>query len=407
VSQRSLPRDSPTPGASLSPYSTQLTELEVACGLIVGEDLDAPPLPEVDPSVTPLALLERVMVPFLERPPCLVAFSGGRDSSVVLAVAAAVARREGLELPVPITLRFPASADSDESDWQDLIVRRLQLPEWQREPILDELDFVGPIAAAHLRSHGVLWPPNAHFYAPMLRAARGGTLLTGFDGDSVFRTWRWSRAASVLAGRVRRRPRDVLRVALALAPRPVRAERLKRQENLDLHWLQPGPLQRISRAFFAEAAQEPFRWDRRIAWLARRRYLSVASRTYALIAEREESAIAHPLLDRTFLAGLAERGGARGFGDVTSTLRAHFRSVLPDALLARSDKAGFDDAYWGPHSRRFVEAAAGRRIPVACVEPRSLRETWLRRTPPIASSAALQAFWLSTHRDGPAAPASA
>ena len=54
------------------------------------------------------------MLRALRRPPCLVSFSGGLDSSALLAVATAVARREGLDDPVPATLVVPGSPESDE-----------------------------------------------------------------------------------------------------------------------------------------------------------------------------------------------------------------------------------------------------------------------------------------------------
>ena len=58
-----------------------------------------------DRGLTPLAALEEAILPALRRPPCLVSFSGGRDSSCVLAAATRAARREGLQPPVPVTLR--------------------------------------------------------------------------------------------------------------------------------------------------------------------------------------------------------------------------------------------------------------------------------------------------------------
>src|ERR1700749_707865 len=65
------------------------------------------------PGVSAREALESVIRPALERSPCLVSFSGGRDSSAVLAAAAALARREGLPLPIPATIVFPAAAATD------------------------------------------------------------------------------------------------------------------------------------------------------------------------------------------------------------------------------------------------------------------------------------------------------
>ena len=82
--------------------------------------------------MSPREALERAILPALLRPPCLVSFSGGRDSAAVLAVATALARREGLPAPIPATNVFPAADDSDETAWQELIVRHLGLSEWVR-----------------------------------------------------------------------------------------------------------------------------------------------------------------------------------------------------------------------------------------------------------------------------------
>lgn len=406
MSHPALPGAPETAGERLSPYSTQLTELELASGLVLGEDPDAQALPDVDPSLDPVDALGHALIPFLERPPCLVAFSGGRDSSALLAVATAVARREGLELPIPITQRYPNAPAADESDWQEMVIHHVKPPDWHRLVVLDELDFIGPVAVPLLLRHGVLWPPNAFGLLPMLRQAEGGSLLTGFDGDSLFRTWRWARAASVLAGRVRPTPRDGLRIALAVAPGRVRLWRLRKKEPLDLGWLRREALEVVRRAFFAEGAAEPFRWDRRVRWLARQRYLAVVSQTHKLVAEGTRATIAHPLLDPRFLASLARAGGTLGFGDVTSFMRTHFGSLLPSEVVARRDKAGFDEVLWGHRSREFMTMWAGRFTPIEFVDERGLLETWRQPIPHAASATVLQALWLATKAGAATTPAS-
>ena len=55
---------------------------------------------------SPREAMERVLREALQRAPCIVAFSGGRDSSAVLALAVDLARREGLQEPLPVTRRF-------------------------------------------------------------------------------------------------------------------------------------------------------------------------------------------------------------------------------------------------------------------------------------------------------------
>jgi hypothetical protein len=120
---------------------------EITWGYLVGNDgtLPAP----TEPPPTPRAALEEALLPLVTRPPCGVAFSGGRDSSLVLAIATRLARMHGVPDPVPITRRFPTVAAADETDWQELVVRHLGLREWERIEFHDELDIVGPLAQRH------------------------------------------------------------------------------------------------------------------------------------------------------------------------------------------------------------------------------------------------------------------
>ncbi|HEY2429742.1 MAG TPA: hypothetical protein VGI06_12480, partial [Acidimicrobiales bacterium] len=78
---------------------------EVAWGWVPGWTA-----PDADPGAParsdPRAALEAAILDGLRRPPCIVAFSGGRDSSAVLAVAVDAARRHGLAPPVPLTHVF-------------------------------------------------------------------------------------------------------------------------------------------------------------------------------------------------------------------------------------------------------------------------------------------------------------
>ncbi|MGH3092626.1 MAG: hypothetical protein ACRDOG_09935, partial [Gaiellaceae bacterium] len=70
-----------------------LSPLEIAAGVVFGSERRRS-LPRTRRS--PRHSLEDAVRPALLRPPCAVSFSGGRDSSLVLAVAAHVARSDGL-----------------------------------------------------------------------------------------------------------------------------------------------------------------------------------------------------------------------------------------------------------------------------------------------------------------------
>src|SRR3954471_2913458 len=174
----------------------------------------------------PAAALEAAVRPAVQSGRCFVSFSGGRDSSAVLAAAAAVARRESLPQPIPVTLRASEVPLADESDWQESVVGHLGLDDWIRLEIGDGLDAVGPYARGALERHGLLWPFNAHFHAPMLEQAAGGTLLTGIGGDE-----RWS-ASTADPLRLRRR-------LLQLAPFRLRRAVLAPRVAIEFPWLRP------------------------------------------------------------------------------------------------------------------------------------------------------------------------
>lgn len=139
--------------------------LEIAAGLLLGSDPTAGPLPR--PShLSARAELERSIQTALQRPPCIVAFPGGRDSSAMLALAASVARREQLPPPVAVTNRFPVVVEADETAWQERVIAYLGIQDWQRLEFADELDYVGPVAQDVLRRHGVMCPMNTYVPFP-------------------------------------------------------------------------------------------------------------------------------------------------------------------------------------------------------------------------------------------------
>src|SRR3954463_11820790 len=72
-----------------------LTSLDVAVGYPLGFD-HVSPLDESSPARSPQDAMAAALGAALARPPCLISFSGGRDSSAMLAMAANIARREGL-----------------------------------------------------------------------------------------------------------------------------------------------------------------------------------------------------------------------------------------------------------------------------------------------------------------------
>ena len=378
------------------------TELELAAGVMFGLDPEAP-LASADATrssgATPLGALEAAVLPALRRPPCYVSFSGGRDSSAVLAVAARVARREGLPAPVPVTLRFPDVRETHEWGWQELVVEHLGLEGWDvREAAAGEFDYIGPHARPVLLRHGVRYPANAFLHAPLLETARGGSLVTGVGGDQVLDLWRWARVVDVLARRVRPTGRDVLRVAYAAAPAAVR-KRVELRRGGELPWLRPRSQQARKAALGTAMATEPVRWDRSAVWRSRTRALAAVRSTLGRLADDAGALVAHPLLDEGFVAAIARAGGRAGFGDRTAVMRAVFGGLLPDETVSRLSKATFDGVFWGPHARAFAEEWDGRGFDPELVDPEALRAEWRKASPHAGASMLLQAAWLRSARD--------
>jgi asparagine synthetase B (glutamine-hydrolysing) len=274
--------------------TTSLSDLELACGLVLGGDRRPASLPSA-PQVTPLAAVEAAILPALRRPPCLVSFSGGRDSSAVLAVAASLARRHNLPAPIPATNRFADAPATQEADWQDRVIAHLRLAEWVRLELTDDLDVVGPYARRALRRHGLLWPCNAHFHLPLLEAAAGGALLTGVGGDELFAAACPPRAYSLLAGRARPRPRDVLTLGLAVAPRPLRRAVHARRTRVPFGWMQPQARRVLERAIADEEAREPLSPAARLRFWHGLRSLRIGTAALATLAGDHDVLVAHPL----------------------------------------------------------------------------------------------------------------
>jgi asparagine synthase (glutamine-hydrolysing) len=382
------------------PAAPRLSRLEVAAGVVLGTESELRGRPD-EPRPGPREALERAILPELERGRCLVSFSGGRDSSAVLAVATRLAERAGLAQPVPATIRFPGADRAAETAWQERVVGHLGLADWVRLDAGDELDCVGPVAAAALRRHGLLWPPNAHFHVPLLAEAAGGALLTGVGGDDVFGTTRWSRAAAVVGGQARPRPRDALTVGLAWAPRSVRRAVLRRRIAVPFPWLRPAAERAVNDALAADASGEPLRWRARFSWRLSLRYVHVGTASLELLAADAGARITHPLADPRFADALARLPRDSRYESRDEAMRTLFPELLPPDLLVRPDKAAFGQVAWGPHSRAFAEAWDGSGLDPELVDPDALRRAWPEAERDGRLLTVLQAAWLVADRDSP------
>jgi asparagine synthetase B (glutamine-hydrolysing) len=369
-----------------------LSPVESAIDTSIGEVVGKPPLPEVESGLDPLTALEDAMISPLERQPCVVSFSGGRDSSAVLAVAVQVARREGLPLPIPVTYRYPDNPEAEESRWQELVIRHLGLSDWERLSFRDELDLIGPIAQKVLRRHGLLSPAGTYTSIPLFESATGGSVLTGVDGDGLFGGWASARAWAVLTARARPTPRDLRSVLRAAAPKLIRRAWLLRRPPPGIDWVKPAARQELRSLWAEERASQPARWDARVAWFARRRDEVVFHQALQFLADDHQVKIYHPFLDLRFLATVARAGGRSGFGDRTRAMRELFDGLLPEAVLVRADKADFTAAVWNESTRKFISRWPGGGLPDSLVDEAGLRRAWAE--PDARTALLLQAAWL-------------
>lgn len=374
-------------GAGINPF--RLSPVEIACGVVFG---GGPAEPARSETRHPLAAIERAVLPALRRPPCLISFSGGLDSSAVLAVAAAVARREGLPAPIPATNRFPNAPGSDETYWQELVIRHVGVEEWVRLEHDDELDALGPVATAALERHGLLWPFNTHFQAPILAAAAGGSLLTGIGGDEALgRSHR--RAALSWPSSMSATPRHLRRLAAELAPRPVRKQVIARRMRFEPLWLRPAALAHARRDLAADASREPMRQRRRLSAWGALRYVRTGIASLDCLATDRDVAVIHPLAEPQVLAALSSQ---RRLGTVSrgDTARDLFGALLPPELYGRTSKAHFDEAFFGPFSRAFTSDALAE-VDDDIVDPDVLSQIWAAPNPDTHTLTLLQAAWLS------------
>ena len=373
-----------------------MSSLETAVGFVFGTESPEPIRGSVDGTASELVeTLAALLVPALLRQPCIIEFSGGRDSSVLLAVALMVARREGLEEPVAATKRHPGVSESREDEWQEGLVRHLGVTEWVKLDFEDELDLVGPLAQQFLSRYGVVWPPMLWSMWPFLQLAKGGALVSGEGGDEMFGPRRSTPVARLLYEREMSKS-VIKRSALAIAPRPFRQAVLSRhKEQPRVPWLRPRGLATVTDLIRKERLAEPFDWPASLFWQRSLRREAIFLRNAARLAAAADVLRVAPFLEGTFLRALGRTGGRLGYASRTAVLRANFSGLLPDDVLCRSTKAVFNRSWFARHTRDFVARWDGSGVETDLVDPEVLRSEWSRERPNALSDALLQSAWLA------------
>lgn len=377
---------------------SELTALEAVAGTpLGGRARPWPPLAKAGPD--PLGAIAAAIESTLEDGPPAVAFSGGRDSSLLLAVAALVCRRAAVGPPLPITLCMPgALAEADEREWQKRVLEHLEIPHWRRIEITGELDLIGPYARRHLVRDGLLFPANAHSVVPMLEVAGQRCLIVGAGGDELLSPQQWGSVHDLFGRRRSPQRRDVVRLSAATIPRPVRglARRSWTAQLNTIEWLRPAARSRLSFSV-RKGFEEPVGWRVAIRDAAARRDVVLPLRSMQRLAHATGQTVLAPLLEPGFVGALARAGGRCGWGTRTATMNALAGDLLPPEVIGRSSKASFNRVFFGEESRAFAATWSGRGLDETLVDPEALRREWLSEVPDFRTALLLQSAWLTEH----------
>lgn len=362
------------------------TALERASGVVLGvadHQLPTSAVPSLPTS--PLAALEAFVLPAVLRTPCVVSFSGGMDSSFLLAVATRVARREGLADPVPVTWRFTDAPRAAESGWQDDVVRSLDLHDHVVLRADDDLDLIGPVARKVLQRYGVVHPPNLHLHVPILELAGGGAVLTGFGGDQVLAGFGRSTTPS-------RRLIDRL-------PTDARVHWRMLRGRDPFPWLRTAVSRDVQRRLLDERRSQPDALADRISWHLRRRDLRVTEKQFDVVATDLDVLAVHPFLAPEFHAALEGCDVPTGPSGRADALNMMGGNVFPRAVWAPRPKARFHEVFVRRRTREFAAAWDGDGIDTDLVDADlidadALKRLW--RTAPFSVGSALlvQQLWL-------------
>jgi asparagine synthase (glutamine-hydrolysing) len=374
----------------------ELDPIEVSTGMVLGPRRTPSEETEAQPAGDPWQTLEARLLDALNRPPCLVGFSGGRDSSAILAAATKVARQEGLADPIPFTLRFGAAPRTDETEWQELVVNHLGLGEWSRLPVAEELDALGPLALEVLERHGVHWPPNIHTFQLTLKPAAGGSLLTGNGGDELFSTFPGHRLAVLRRFGTRPRREDLRYLLRATLPDSLRAQWVRRRSYTALPWLRPAAARELERRFATSVMRIPPTWSDELERYLAGRNLEVASAITAALARDAGVNLVEPFVDSRFVRAVGDDAPPQGYGTRTAPMRKYFGDLLPPRVTERSTKAVFTEVFAGRRTREFAREWDGTGLDPELVDAEALRRTWLSEVVDVRSLVPLQAAWLAS-----------
>jgi asparagine synthase (glutamine-hydrolysing) len=352
------------------------------------------------PGATARGVLEELILPALERPPCVIGFSGGRDSSSLLALATHLARREGLPMPVAFTFRYDNEAEADETPWQELVIIHVGVSDWEKAHVGTRHDLVGELAQAFVLSHGLVFPPTLYNNTLPLMRASGGTHISGEGGDEIFGVRRSTLLRRILDNpKYLAKKRHLAYAALCFGPRKSRVaawrRELRQQMNGTLTFVRLEVREQVYRDLACHFALEPFNHTSSLGWHLRRKMIVMHQE--ALTAFSNEHNVLHldPFLEPRFVAAYARMVRPYGLATRRDAMRALFADILPDETLTRTSKALFNRGFLTDVGRAFARSWQGAGIDTDIIDGEALRSAWLSTWPPSQSFGLLQSAWLA------------
>ncbi len=343
--------------------------------------------------------IELELLEVLQRGPCVISFSGGRDSSALLAIALHVARREGLPEPVAVTDRYPHVPESLEDDWQRMVIDHLRCTTWE---ILDHPvgahELLGDLTLHWLERLGVLHPFNWATFAGSMQLATGGTLVTGYGGDEIF-VGSLRPYYSALRNRIRPPLRRTHTLPFELLPARARARLFRRHTRPGRARLaRGGPAARLIATEARDIASVPWAYDEMItgAYLDRDHQAVVEST--AALGRELGAAVRHPSRSGRVLSAAARQYGSAHPRGRAAGLRELVGDLLPDAALTRASKADFTMWSLGDLTRERLREWGGVGIDEQRIDRQRMLDELLSDDPTAQAFLAVHAGWLNRPR---------
>jgi hypothetical protein len=340
---------------------------EALLGSMLRAEPGIPELPAIHRS--PREAIEDELRPALAAGQAYVLFSGGLDSSLMLAIGTALARREGFAPPIPITHRYADDPGSGEDDWQELVIGHVGAADWLRVDATGRHDLFGAAGLAVLARHGPQLPP--YWWIARLPPEAGGqpieappasdvhaALITGNGGDEAFPPTPWPLVDRVLGGDPR--PLRHLRgLRRELQPRLAR-ERLVEDVLADeCPWVRPEHRAAVVSRRAHDIVGVSRRYDRYLDVLWRSRLTQSAVDRVAVGARESGARLVVPMQSPGVLSALAARYGCRFPASRSDAYREIAHGLLPEQLLARTTKAVASSAFLGPATTAWLRGWDG------------------------------------------------